>query len=483
MFEQGKFQNIPVIFGYAVGHFCDDVSLYLISCVRQGSATDRVSVSQLRRDLSAAPTNIASLQSNEATPDFISNQSASTDADIENHIRSSVGKSIMDTEVAALMTAYPASLNNVTFFGRDVSATSSNNATLRKGTGAQWQRDAAILSELKLHCVGAFFSDMYAAAGQTANFAYRYNILDATPGGLVDQGLFTPHTSELYAIWGKNNTDGGDPGCFKLDATDPLSCATGQKIVQAYWISFVRTLNPNTLRLPGSPEWGAWTIDQPSRIVFDNSAASMEQMGAGVGEITVAGMNQRQRCLSLTTPLSKRINLGLGANQTLPAFANNTRIDPTLAVVQATGDMSVAAAAAGGSSVTAGSNGVVVTTTTNPDGSTTIVVSTGSSGSAVGSTTGESSSSNSSTSPSSGIGRGSAGAGSSSNSTRSGAGNAGSGTTSDAGSGAVRSGNSGTAASNGTRPAPIFTGDAVVSHGVGFIGMASVFFTLLAFFP
>ncbi|KAI1498987.1 Alpha/Beta hydrolase protein [Biscogniauxia marginata] len=290
MFEQGRFQNIPVIYGYT---------------------------------------------SNEATPSFISNQSINTDGELEESIRKAVGKSITGTEVASVMNAYPASLNTVSFFGRDVGP--RGNISLREGDGAQWQRDAAIETEMKQQCVGAFFSDMFASVNQTKNYAYRYNILDETPGGLADQGLFTPHTSELYAIWGKNNTDGGDPGCLELEISDPLSCVAGARIVQAYFISFMRTLDPNTLRLPGSPEWTSWSIAQPNRLVMDNHQASLERMGQGINETVVAGLNQRQRCLSLMTPLSKRINQGLGENQTLPAFANGTRADPTLAALNLSG--------------------------------------------------------------------------------------------------------------------------------------------------
>ncbi|MBW0516732.1 hypothetical protein O181_056447 [Austropuccinia psidii MF-1] len=282
MFEQGKFQKVPVIYGYT---------------------------------------------SNEGTPDYISNQGASTDADIEKHLRESVGPSMTDGEVEVMMKAYPPSLNDVSFFGRNVRP--RGNVSLRQGKGPQWQRDAAIQTELKLHCVGAFFSDMFAAAGETANFAYRYNILDETPGGFAEKGLFSPHASELYAIWGSNNTDGGDPGCLGLGAPQALSCAPGASLVQHYWISFVRSLNPNTFRSAGSPEWRPWTINEPNRIVFDNKEATMEKMGQGLDETVVNGMNQRKRCLCLTTNLAKRINVGLGKNETLPPFANGTKPDPT----------------------------------------------------------------------------------------------------------------------------------------------------------
>lgn len=263
--------------------------------------------------------------SNEGTPSFLSNHSAAEDADIERRIRNRF-RTINDAEVQAMLTAYPASLNNISFFGRDVS---SKNDTARLGKGIQWQRDAGLMSELAIQCLATFFSDMHAAQGNSANYHYRYNILDTTPGGLAEQGLFTPHTNELYAVWGPGNTDGNDPKCLRL-ATAEGGCATGKDIVQAYWISFVRTLDPNTYRLPGTPEWETWSIASPRRIVLDNGEAFMETMGEAVGEVNVAGLNQRQRCISLTLQFVKGVNRGVGTGDILLPFANGTAVDPTL---------------------------------------------------------------------------------------------------------------------------------------------------------
>lgn len=284
LYEAGKFQKIPTIYGYA---------------------------------------------SDEATPEFISNNTVNTTDEVLNDIRGDVGASMSDAEIAQIAAAYPETLNSRSFFGRNMIA---RNASIRKGTGQQWQRDAAIETELKLHCVAAFFSDMFADAGQPT-FAYRYNILDETPGGSADVGLFSPHTSELYAVWGLGNTDGGDPGCLKLNATDPLSCTPGALATQAYWISFVRTLDPNAFKLANAPAWPAWTIATPNRISFDNDVPRLELMGAANGEVPISGMNQRQRCLSLTLPLAKRMNIGLQKGETLPAFANGSRTDPTAVVL------------------------------------------------------------------------------------------------------------------------------------------------------
>lgn len=257
--------------------------------------------------------------SNEGTPDFISNQSATTDADLIKHFKDQV-PSVTEAQLQTLLEAYPASLNEMSFFSRDVSA---KNATLRKGSGVQWQRDAAIMQELKQQCVSAFFSDMNSVQGNTANYHYRYNVLDTTPGGQADQGLFTPHTNELYAIWGKNNTDGGDPKCLSISAAEG-GCSEGVSITQSYWISFIRSLDPNTFRAADAPVWETWSVASPRRIVLDNANATMETMGAGIGELTIAGQTQRQRCDNFMLPLAKAVNVGLKAGEVLPPFANAT---------------------------------------------------------------------------------------------------------------------------------------------------------------
>lgn len=181
-------------------------------------------------------------------------------------------------------------------------------------------------------------SDMAASLNYSqANWHYRYNLLDETPDGTADRGLFSPHTHELYTIWGRNATDGGDPGCFALPSSDPLSCTPALDIVQSYWISFVRTLDPNTLKLPDAPTWESWSVTSPRRIVLNSRNATMETQGEGVGEWEAMGLNQRERCLQLMGPLAKSVAMGLSQGQAMPVFANGTRSDPRLVVANATG--------------------------------------------------------------------------------------------------------------------------------------------------
>lgn len=136
------------------------------------------------------------------------------------------------------------------------------------------------------------------------------------------------HTLELYSIWGSNNTDTNDPKCYTIPAAQG-GCQESIGIMQSYWISFVRTLNPNTLRDPRLPEWASYSVCSQNRMVFNNGNASMELVGSGFEEVDNAGLSQAQRCRGLTGTLSKSIVANLKAGQTLGQFANGTMTDPT----------------------------------------------------------------------------------------------------------------------------------------------------------
>ncbi|CAN8104503.1 unnamed protein product [Discula destructiva] len=284
MWEMGRFQKIPMIFG---------------------STT------------------------NEGTPDFISNQTVSSEDELRAELKKTAGWINSET-IEQVLQIYPPKLNQMDFFGRDVSPR-ENRSNLRQENGTEWQRDAMIKTELKVTCSSTFFSDMAASINNTqSNWHYRYNLIDNTPKGTGDKGLFSPHTHELYPIFGPNATDGGDPLCIYLPASDPLTCAPALAIIQAYWTSFVRTLNPNTHKHPQAPAWEAWSIAAPRRIVLGNVDAAMEVQGQGAGEWESLGLNQRERCLQLMGPLAKAVALGLEEGAPMPVFANGTRPDPRL---------------------------------------------------------------------------------------------------------------------------------------------------------
>ncbi|KAF3769034.1 alpha/beta-hydrolase [Cryphonectria parasitica EP155] len=102
---------------------------------------------------------------------------------------------------------------------------------------------------------------------------YRYNVLDQTNAA---DGLGVPHLWESYAVFGPSNLD---------DAPAPTSYLTydanAVPLVMDYFLSFVRTRDPNTLRAEGSPAWDAWVSSSDgngSRIVLETNTTHMEDV-------------------------------------------------------------------------------------------------------------------------------------------------------------------------------------------------------------
>jgi carboxylesterase type B len=124
-------------------------------------------------------------------------------------IRSSLG-GITDAQLLELKTAYPASLNNVTFSGAILNAS-------YPGAGDEWERLAAMMGELSERCTNYFHSDMHDAAGNNANWHYHYDVLDPRDASI---GNRVYHTVELNAIWGPNNTDGSPPPSYYIANED-----------------------------------------------------------------------------------------------------------------------------------------------------------------------------------------------------------------------------------------------------------------------
>ncbi|CCC04969.1 unnamed protein product [Sordaria macrospora k-hell] len=83
-------------------------------------------------------------------------------------------------------------------------------------------------------------------------FAYRFNVHDHA---LQTAGLGVPHLFDAAAIFGPDNISGfgaGEESSYKTYNKPVVS------MFMAYWISFVRTLDPNMFSEKGSPQWEGW---------------------------------------------------------------------------------------------------------------------------------------------------------------------------------------------------------------------------------
>ncbi|KAL3443912.1 Alpha/Beta hydrolase protein [Aspergillus insuetus] len=95
---------------------------------------------------------------------------------------------------------------------------------------------------------------------------YRYNVQDPT---LVVAGRGVPHTIETEAIFGP------DYGSFTTPSIRTINAGI-VPVVMNYYISFVRTLDPNTLRDEAAPVWKPW--DAGERLKIQTNSTAMERL-------------------------------------------------------------------------------------------------------------------------------------------------------------------------------------------------------------
>ncbi|KZT57648.1 putative triacylglycerol lipase [Calocera cornea HHB12733] len=148
-------------------------------------------------------------------------------------------------------------------------------AEIYPDSGSLWRTISNAYGEMRYMCpsqaVGSAYSQ-YSAAG---TWIYRYNVMDPTQ---MEEGYGVPHTVEINAIWGPYNVA---PGAA------PASYYPGQSneyiipVIQGYWTSFIRSYDPNTYCLAGSPEWLQWNAWAKDRLMFQTNATVMEVVDYG----------------------------------------------------------------------------------------------------------------------------------------------------------------------------------------------------------
>lgn len=117
-------------------------------------------------------------------------------------------------------------------------------------------------------------------AGKTA-YAYRWNVAPAGYPVVV-------HSSENF--WMFEGTGSG----YVFNATE--SSFASEAI--AYWVSFVRSGNPNTYALPGSPQWPKWE-GQGKRMVFNEGTTNTAGAYVSGSKVEAEPPAELQRCLTV----------------------------------------------------------------------------------------------------------------------------------------------------------------------------------------
>jgi cholinesterase len=149
------------------------------------------------------------------------------------------------------------------------------NAAACPASGCYWRQLSNAYGEMRYMCPGLYISSVVAAAG-SPSWAYRYNVEDPAQ---MAQGLGVPHTVESNAIFGPLYVPGTPPASYYANGAN----AAVIPVIQAYWTSFIRTLDPNTNRYPGSVNWKAWSENMQERILFNTSGVTaMEAIDSGL---------------------------------------------------------------------------------------------------------------------------------------------------------------------------------------------------------
>lgn len=165
----------------------------------------------------------------------------------------------------------------------------NKNESTCPNAGCWWRQAADVYGDTRYTCPGLFLAETLAnpatpsatAAGGRAKppvYLYRYNALDPAQEA---EGLGVPHTVEANAIFGPDNVSSAPKSYF------PGGINAGVvPVIQAYWTSFIRTLDPSALKAEGSAEWKAWEgeIETGKRLLFKTGGSTvLEGVDSGDG--------------------------------------------------------------------------------------------------------------------------------------------------------------------------------------------------------
>lgn len=141
-----------------------------------------------------------------------------------------------------------------------------------------WRPASNAYGELRYICPGIDLSSTYAKAGiQSWNYHYAVQDPDAE-----NDGTGVSHTVEVNALWGPDYVSAKAPPSYTSTNAGIIP------IVQGYWTSFIRSLDPNKHRDLSSPEWKTWGKGEDTyrRIFIRTNQTQME----------FVSQDQRDRC-------------------------------------------------------------------------------------------------------------------------------------------------------------------------------------------
>ncbi|KAF7362541.1 Aldolase-II domain-containing protein [Mycena venus] len=137
-----------------------------------------------------------------------------------------------------------------------------------------------------------------AVAKRNKAWTYRYNQPNPTSGGSG-----TAHAAENWMMFRGINTGFNGTGMFT--PMTPIETAFAEELI-AYWLSFVRSGNPNTFKLARSPSWTPFTNNAEARIVLQEDQNNITTQSGSFLETESA--LESQRCSFVATQVVAQQN-------------------------------------------------------------------------------------------------------------------------------------------------------------------------------
>jgi carboxylesterase type B len=134
-------------------------------------------------------------------------------------------------------------------------------------SGQYWRAVSNAYGQMRYMCPGLYISSAFSET-VAPSWNYRYNVEDPEQ---MAEGLGVPHTVDANAIWGPENVNGAAPASYSTYLN-----RNAIPLMQGYWTSFIRSHDPNTYRLPGSPLWEGWNPWVMNRIRLETNTTTME---------------------------------------------------------------------------------------------------------------------------------------------------------------------------------------------------------------
>ncbi|KAK0204425.1 alpha/beta-hydrolase [Desarmillaria ectypa] len=131
---------------------------------------------------------------------------------------------------------------------------------------SELQRLFVLGGETVFRCARPILGTAYSSAGVKV-WAYRYN----QPNPTSSDTITVAHAAENWMMFLGTNT--GFNGTTTFSPMTAEENAFAEELI-AYWLSFVRAKNPNTLKLKRSPIWSGYATDGKDQIVLQQNTTT-----------------------------------------------------------------------------------------------------------------------------------------------------------------------------------------------------------------